>query len=30
LLEDEAAYQAMASAQNPYGDGQASERILTS
>ena len=29
LLEDDAAYQAMASAQNPYGDGQASERILT-
>ncbi len=27
LLEDERAYAAMAQAQNPYGDGQASERI---
>jgi len=28
LLEDDAAYQAMANARNPYGDGQASERIV--
>ncbi|MCK5920314.1 MAG: UDP-N-acetylglucosamine 2-epimerase, partial [Methylococcales bacterium] len=28
LLEDEKAYQAMANAQNPYGDGKASERIV--
>lgn len=28
LLTDEAAYQAMAQARNPYGDGHASERIL--
>ena len=28
LLSDEAAYQAMASVANPYGDGQASERIV--
>jgi len=28
LLEDEKAYQAMANAQNPYGDGRASERIV--
>lgn len=27
LLEDEAAYHAMANASNPYGDGHASERI---
>jgi UDP-N-acetylglucosamine 2-epimerase (non-hydrolysing) len=27
LLEDEAAYQAMASAKNPFGDGHAAERI---
>ena len=27
LLDDEAAYQAMAHASNPYGDGHASERI---
>lgn len=27
LLEDEAAYEAMASAQNPFGDGLAAERI---
>lgn len=29
LLDDDAAYQRMAHAINPYGDGQASERILT-
>ena len=29
LLTDEAAYQRMAEAQNPYGDGHASERIVT-
>jgi UDP-N-acetylglucosamine 2-epimerase (non-hydrolysing) len=29
LLEDQAAYQAMAQAANPYGDGQASKRIVT-
>ena len=28
LLDDPAAYQAMASAVNPYGDGRASERIV--
>ncbi len=28
LLEDEVAYQAMANAQNPYGDGEASKRIV--
>jgi UDP-N-acetylglucosamine 2-epimerase (non-hydrolysing) len=28
LLTDEAAYQRMAEAKNPYGDGHASERIL--
>ncbi|HDK7378620.1 TPA: UDP-N-acetylglucosamine 2-epimerase (non-hydrolyzing) [Cronobacter sakazakii] len=28
LLHDEAAYQAMSHAHNPYGDGQACERIL--
>lgn len=28
LLTDQAAYQRMAEAQNPYGDGHASERIL--
>lgn len=28
LLSDEAAYQAMATADNPYGDGRASERIV--
>jgi UDP-N-acetylglucosamine 2-epimerase (non-hydrolysing) len=28
LLNDSSAYQAMAKAANPYGDGQASERIL--
>lgn len=28
LLDDPAAYQAMAQARNPYGDGQACERIL--
>ncbi|EPE7491872.1 non-hydrolyzing UDP-N-acetylglucosamine 2-epimerase [Cronobacter universalis] len=28
LLNDEAAYQAMSHAHNPYGDGQACERIL--
>ncbi len=28
LLEDKEAYQAMANAQNPYGDGHASERIV--
>ena len=28
LLSDETAYQAMANAQNPYGDGQASDRIV--
>jgi UDP-N-acetylglucosamine 2-epimerase (non-hydrolysing) len=27
LLEDRAAYEAMARAHNPYGDGRASERI---
>jgi UDP-N-acetylglucosamine 2-epimerase (non-hydrolysing) len=27
LLEDEGAYQAMAQAANPYGDGQAARRI---
>lgn len=29
LLTDRAAYDAMARSQNPYGDGQAAERILT-
>ena len=29
LLTDPAAYGAMASAVNPYGDGQAADRILT-
>jgi UDP-N-acetylglucosamine 2-epimerase (non-hydrolysing) len=29
LLEDEAAYQRMALAANPYGDGQAAQRIVT-
>ena len=29
LLTDEAAYQAMANATNPYGDGRASERIVS-
>ncbi|MFC6314255.1 non-hydrolyzing UDP-N-acetylglucosamine 2-epimerase [Lapidilactobacillus achengensis] len=29
LLEDETAYQAMAHAKNPYGDGHAAERICT-
>ncbi len=28
LLDDPAAYQAMANAVNPYGDGRASERIV--
>ncbi len=28
LLDDEAAYQAMAWRHNPYGDGQASRRIV--
>jgi UDP-N-acetylglucosamine 2-epimerase (non-hydrolysing) len=28
LLDDQAAYQAMANAVNPYGDGRASERIV--
>jgi UDP-N-acetylglucosamine 2-epimerase (non-hydrolysing) len=28
LLQDEAAYQAMACAENPFGDGRASERII--
>jgi UDP-N-acetylglucosamine 2-epimerase (non-hydrolysing) len=28
LLEDPAAYAAMASAVNPYGDGKASQRIV--
>jgi UDP-N-acetylglucosamine 2-epimerase (non-hydrolysing) len=28
LLHDEKAYQAMASAKNPYGDGRAAERIV--
>ena len=28
LLNDDSAYQAMAKAANPYGDGQASERIM--
>ena len=28
LLTDESVYQAMAKAHNPYGDGQACERIL--
>jgi UDP-N-acetylglucosamine 2-epimerase (non-hydrolysing) len=28
LLTDEAAYAAMASAKNPYGDGHAAERIV--
>lgn len=28
LLDDERAYQTMSSAQNPYGDGKAAERIL--
>jgi len=28
LLADEAAYQRMAQGANPYGDGQASERIV--
>jgi len=27
LLDDKAAYAAMAQAQNPYGDGKAAERI---
>ncbi len=30
LLSDDAAYAAMASAQNPYGDGQAAARIVAS
>jgi len=30
LLEDELAYQTMAQAKNPYGDGKAAERILGS
>jgi len=30
LLDDPAAYHAMARAQNPYGDGQAAERIVRS
>jgi UDP-N-acetylglucosamine 2-epimerase (non-hydrolysing) len=29
LLHDETAYQRMAHAENPYGDGLAAERILT-
>jgi UDP-N-acetylglucosamine 2-epimerase len=29
LLEDEIAYNTMASVVNPYGDGHASERIVT-
>jgi UDP-N-acetylglucosamine 2-epimerase (non-hydrolysing) len=29
LLDDAGEYQAMARAINPYGDGQASQRILT-
>ncbi len=29
LLDDPAAYQAMASAQNPFGDGRAAERIVS-
>ncbi|MEN6434862.1 MAG: UDP-N-acetylglucosamine 2-epimerase [Anaerolineaceae bacterium] len=28
LLEDQAAYQKMAKAQNPFGDGHAAERII--
>jgi UDP-N-acetylglucosamine 2-epimerase (non-hydrolysing) len=28
LLEDEAAYRAMAQAANPFGDGHAAERIV--
>ena len=28
LLRDEAAYRAMATARNPYGDGYAAERIV--
>jgi UDP-N-acetylglucosamine 2-epimerase (non-hydrolysing) len=28
LLTDEAAYRAMATARNPYGDGYAAERIV--
>jgi UDP-N-acetylglucosamine 2-epimerase (non-hydrolysing) len=28
LLTDEAAYRSMATARNPYGDGQAAERIV--
>ena len=28
LLSDEAAYKQMAQAKNPYGDGEASERIV--
>jgi len=28
LLTDEAAYQSMASARNPYGDGRAAARIV--
>ena len=30
LLEDSAAYQAMSTAQNPFGDGHAAERIVQS
>ncbi len=29
LLQDDAAYQAMSRAHNPYGDGQACRRILS-
>ena len=29
LLEDETAYKAMTSKQNPYGDGEASKRIVS-
>ncbi|VEI47958.1 UDP-N-acetyl glucosamine-2-epimerase [Actinobacillus equuli] len=29
MLQDENAYQAMAQAHNPYGDGQACQRIVT-
>ncbi|MDT1909217.1 UDP-N-acetylglucosamine 2-epimerase, partial [Acinetobacter baumannii] len=29
LLEDDAAYQAMSRAHNPYGDGEACRRILS-
>jgi UDP-N-acetylglucosamine 2-epimerase (non-hydrolysing) len=29
LLDDASAYQAMSRAHNPYGDGRASERIVT-